>query len=124
MEKLTIDDFVKLPNPTPGTNHRPEIITGQHKAKELGGMFGILVPGGSVPYHYHTNRESVIFFISGEGIEIREEGELPVRAGDVLFIPAGEKHATVNRSDHELRYLEFFTRPPVGADFVEVKDEP
>jgi quercetin dioxygenase-like cupin family protein len=65
------------------------------------------VPGSQVPYHYHKNRESIIIFISGEGIEIIEGEEFPVKTGDVLFIPAGEKHTTLNRSDHDLRYLEF-----------------
>ena len=85
-------------------------------------MFGVLVPGGRVPFHYHRNRESIIIFISGEGTEITEGGEFAVKTGDVLFIPAGEKHATVNPTDHELRYLEFFTNPPVGADFVETEE--
>ncbi len=46
---------------------------------------------------------------------------MPIKAGDVLFIPAGEKHQTINRSGKDFRYLEFFTCPPLGADFVEAK---
>ncbi|MFC1798870.1 cupin domain-containing protein, partial [Thermodesulfobacteriota bacterium] len=118
-----IDDYVKLENPTPGKPHRPEILTTQHDAKNLGGMLGLLPAGTQVPYHFHKNRESVIFFISGEGIEIIEGEEFPIKAGDVLFIPSGEKHTTINRSDRDLRYLEFFTCPPVTADFFEVKED-
>ena len=44
-----------------------------------------------------------------------------VKAGDVLYIPPGEKHQTINRSAKDFRYLEFYTCPPIGADFVEVK---
>ena len=72
---------------------------------------------------YHKNRESIIVFISGEGIEVIEGEEIPIKAGDVLFIPAGEKHTTINRSDKDLRYLEYFTCPPAISDFVEVKSD-
>jgi quercetin dioxygenase-like cupin family protein len=122
MKMFRIEDYVKLENPTPGEAHRPEILFPEHKANSLGGMLGLLVPGSQVPYHYHENRESIIIFISGEGIEIIEGEEFPVKTGDVLFIPAGEKHTTLNRSDSDLRYLEFFTCPPVSADFFEVKE--
>jgi quercetin dioxygenase-like cupin family protein len=115
------EEYVKMTNPTPGKPYRPEILTKEHQAKNLGGMFGLLVPGSQVPYHYHNNRESIIIAISGEATEVIEGKESPIKAGDVLFIPAGEKHTTINRSKQDFRYLEFFTYPPIGADFVEVK---
>ena len=59
--------------------------------------------------------------ISGEATEILEGKEIPIKAGDVIFIPRREKHTTVNTSHQEFRYLEFFTCPPVGTDFVEPK---
>jgi hypothetical protein len=50
----------------------------------------------------------------------------------VLLIPSvclaqgkelpGVKHTIENNSDKEIRYVEFFTHPPVGADFIEVKE--
>jgi uncharacterized cupin superfamily protein len=121
MKIFRTEEYIRLKNPTPGQLYRPEILSAADGARDMGGMLGLLVPGSRVPYHYHRNRESVLFIISGEGIEIVEGEEFSVKAGDILFIPAGEKHAILNRSDHELRYLEFFTCPPVGADFVEVK---
>jgi uncharacterized cupin superfamily protein len=122
MKMYRIEDYVNLENPTPGDSHRPEILTAEHNAINLGGMFGLLVPGSQVPYHYHQNRESVIIFISGEGLEIIEGEEYAIKAGDVLFIPVKEKHMTINSSDKDLRYLEFFTCPPVTADFCEVTE--
>ena len=121
MKVFKAQEYVKMKNPTPGESYRPEILTAEHGAKGLGGMFGLLVPGSRVPYHYHLNRESVIFVISGEGTEVIDGKESPVRTGDILFIPAGEKHTIINTSGQDLRYLEFFTCPPLGADFVEVK---
>jgi quercetin dioxygenase-like cupin family protein len=121
MKVFKSEEYVKMPNPTPGQPYRPEILTKEHHAKNLGGMFGLLVAGSQVPYHYHNSRESVIIAISGEATEVVEGKEFPIKAGDVLFIPAGEKHTTINRSQKDFRYLEFFTHPPIGADFVEVK---
>lgn len=123
MKLFKTEDYLKKENPNPDRPYRPEILTAEDNAKSLGGMFGILVPGSQVPYHYHRSRESVIMVISGRAIEVIEGQEIPIKAGDVLFIPAGEKHTTINRSSEDFRYLEFFTCPPVTADFVEVKDE-
>ena len=121
MKVFKVEEYVNMENPNPGMPYRPEILTDEHQAKGLGGMFGLLAPGNQVLYHFHNNRESIIMVISGEAIEVIEGEEIPIKAGDVLYIPPGEKHATVNRSDKDFRYLEFFTFPPVSSDFVEVK---
>ncbi len=121
MKVFKTEDYINFENPTPGEPHRPEILTSEDNANDLGGMFGLLVPGSQVPYHYHTKRESVIVAISGEAIEVKDGEEFAIKAGDIIFIPAGVKHTTINRSDKDFRYLEFFTNPPVSADFVEVK---
>jgi quercetin dioxygenase-like cupin family protein len=121
MKIFKSEEYIKMANPTPGKPYRPEILTREHQAKSLGGMFGLLVAGSQVPYHYHNNRESIIIVISGEAIEVIEGKEFPIQAGDILFIPAGEKHTTINRSSQDFRYFEYFTSPPLGADFVEVK---
>jgi quercetin dioxygenase-like cupin family protein len=120
LKRFRIDEYLQMENPAPGNPYRPEILTHEHQAKELGGMFGLLSSGNQVPYHYHRNRESLILVIAGEAIEVIEGKEIPIQKGDLIFIPAGEKHMTVNRSKKDFRYLEFFTRPPLGADFVEV----
>ena len=120
MKRFKTADYVQMVNPTPGETFPPEILTDKHGAKDLGGMFGLLPPGTQVPYHYHKKRESVIMIISGEGIEIMDGEEIPISTGDVFFIPVCVKHTTINNSENDLRYLEFYTQPPVGADFVEV----
>jgi len=115
------EDYAKLTNPNPGEPFRPEILTADQGAKNLGGMFGLLPPKSQVAYHYHERRESIIVAISGEAIEVIEGQELPFKTGDIYYIPAGKKHTTINRTSQEFRYLEFFTSPPMASDFVEVK---
>jgi uncharacterized cupin superfamily protein len=121
MKLFKAGEYINLANPDPSQSYRPEILTSAQGAKNVGGMFGLLIPGSRVPYHFHKQRESIIFVISGEAIEVIDGQEIPIQAGDVLYIPAGEKHTTINRSKQDFRYLEFFTCPPLGADFVEVK---
>ncbi|NNK12626.1 MAG: cupin domain-containing protein [Desulfofustis sp.] len=118
MKLFTTLEYLEIENPQPGESYRPEILTDADNAKELGGMFGLLSPGNQVPYHYHQNRESVIVVISGEAIEVIEGEEMVIKEGDIIFIPSGHKHMTINRSDQDSRYLEFYTRPPLHADFV------
>ncbi|MEW6333045.1 MAG: cupin domain-containing protein [Thermodesulfobacteriota bacterium] len=118
MKIFKVDDYVKLDNPTPGKIHRREILNGDDLASELGGIFGIIVAGSKGEYHYHNRRESLLLIISGEAAEYVEGVEHPIRAGDVLFIRPGEKHTIVNHSDSDLRFLEFFTHPPVAADKI------
>ena len=121
MEIFRTEDFIKIENPNPSTRFRKEILTNEQKAENLEGIFGLLSPGNEVPYHFHSKRESIIIAISGEATEIVEGKEIPIKANDVLYIPAREKHMTVNRTDKDFRYLEFFTCPTGTADFIEVK---
>jgi quercetin dioxygenase-like cupin family protein len=118
MKIIKVEDLLKIENQTPGQPYRPEIKLDGDGFRNLGGMFGLLVPGSQVPYHFHNNRESILIPISGEAVEIVEGKETVVKPGDILLIPAGEKHTTVNRSASEFRFVEFFTSPPLASDFV------
>lgn len=120
MKVIKIQELCQQKNPTPGQPYRPEIRLDSDGLKNLGAMFGLLPPHTQVPYHYHRERESILIPLSGEAVEIIEGKETVIRPGDVLVIPAGERHATANRSDGEFRFLEFFTCPPLAADFVKV----
>jgi len=121
MEIYKVEEFTKIANPNPGTRFKKEILTDEQKAEKLGGLFSLLAPGNQIPYHFHNKRESLIIAISGEATEIIEGKEIPIKANDVLYIAAGEKHMTVNRTDKDFRYFEFFTCPPVASDYVKVE---
>ena len=121
MKIFKTEDYRRVKNPNPKEKYREEILTQENQANDLGGILVVLVPGSGPPYHYHEKRESIIMAISGEATEILEGKEIPIKACTVIFIPPGEKHTTVNTSQQEFRYLEFFTHPPAGNDFLEVK---
>jgi mannose-6-phosphate isomerase-like protein (cupin superfamily) len=91
------EKFAEMNNPTPGKTYKKDILK-ELNAQGLHGVFGLVVPrsqGGD--YHHHESGEHIIVILSGEGLEVVEGGEVPVKAGDVLFIPAGEKHTIANR---------------------------
>ena len=116
MEIYRIDEFIRMENPKPGTIFRQEIL----EAENLGGLFGLLAPGSQAPYHFHNKRESIIIAISGEATEIVEGKEIPIKANDILYIPAGEKHGMINKTDKDFRFLEFFSHSPGVVDRVMV----
>lgn len=118
MEIFRTEALIQMANPTPGEIHRLDLVTPEKGAKELGGFLVIILPGGEIPYHYHEKRESLLFLIKGEATEIVEGKEYPIKAGEVLSLPANEKHKIINRSDEDLRYLEFYA--PLDPDFIEV----
>jgi mannose-6-phosphate isomerase-like protein (cupin superfamily) len=70
--------------------------------------------------HSHTGFEECIFVLSGFGLTVADSGEYPLKAGDTLWIPAGEKHYTRNSGDVPLQLLCFF---PVG-DVASATSEP
>jgi len=123
MEIFKIEEFIKKENTNPSERFVQQILTKEQKAENVGGIFVVLPAGGKVPYHFHKKRESVHIVISGEATEIIEGKEITIKANDVLYIPAIEKHGTINRTDKDFRYLEFFTVEAGVTDFVEVTDE-
>lgn len=82
-------------------------------ARRLGASIDTLAPGKrGCPYHLHHAQEEMFVILEGEGT-LRVAGEfLPLRAGDVVFIPPGPEypHQIVNTSAAPLKYLSVSTR--------------
>jgi uncharacterized cupin superfamily protein len=81
-------------------------------AQQLGASIDVLAPGKrSCPYHLHHVQEEMFIVLDGHGT-LRVAGEmLPIRGGDLVFIPAGPEypHQIINTSDAPLRYLSIST---------------
>lgn len=63
--------------------------------------------------HLHSDFEECIYVLSGQGTMHAESGEHPVKPGDILLVPAGEKHMTANTGTEPLVLLCFFPVPDV-----------
>jgi mannose-6-phosphate isomerase-like protein (cupin superfamily) len=74
-------------------------------------------PRGS---HHHSEFEECIYVLSGQGTTFADTGEYPLKAGDTILIPPGEKHVTRNTGNEPLLLLCFF---PV-ADITKGTEEP
>src|SRR5579864_6489516 len=70
--------------------------------------------------HQHTDFEECIYVLAGRGTTSADSGEYPLRPGDTILIPAGEKHVTRNTGAEPLVLLCFF---PV-ADITRNTHEP
>lgn len=82
-------------------------------ARKLGASIDVLAPGKQgCPYHLHHAQEEMFVILEGEGT-LRVAGEmLPLRTGDVVFVPPGPEypHQIINTSDLPLKYLSISTQ--------------
>jgi uncharacterized cupin superfamily protein len=82
-------------------------------ARKLGASYDVLEPGKrGCPYHLHHAQEEMFVILDGAGT-LRVAGEyLPIKAGDVIFIPPGPEypHQIINTSEALLKYLSVSTR--------------
>jgi uncharacterized RmlC-like cupin family protein len=61
-----------------------------------------LPPGARAEPHLHEEHESAVYVLSGEAVMWhgeRLEQRMDIRAGDFVYIPAGEVHVEENASD-------------------------
>lgn len=76
----------------------------------------IPVPAAGEPprgRHVHNNFEECIYVMSGQGTTEADSGNYPLKAGDAIVIPPGEKHATRNTGTETLVLLCFFPAPDI-----------
>ena len=98
------DDLPKLISSVPG---RERVF---FVSKELTGMDDMLAgimrykKGASSPYHLHENCEHFYLIFEGEAVFESDTGTLDLKPGDLVFIPAEEKHQL--RSKTPLFYFE------------------
>lgn len=77
----------------------------------------LLLPGKGHSRHNHPDAEEILYILSGEGQQVVDDGEpFPVRAGDVLYIPAGVFHSTVNTGWEPVRLIALYN--PGGSELA------
>ena len=67
-----------------------ESVTGSKKCVVGRTIFG---PGGGAhEHHTHSNAEEVLYVVRGSGIAISGDEEFEIKAGDLVYVPAGDVH--------------------------------
>lgn len=98
---------LKLPG-----RHSLELVSGLTGSKSVTlRLVEIPVPSpGDKPRdpHRHQAFEECMYVLAGEGVTQSPTGNVAVRAGDTILVPAGEYHVTRNTGNEPLRLLCFF----------------
>ena len=71
-----------------------------------------LQPGATTPWHQHP-WEHEVFVLEGEGVVRTEQGEQPLTANTVVFVPPNEWHQF--RNTHPERPLKFLCLIPASG---------
>jgi uncharacterized cupin superfamily protein len=86
--------------------------TAQEIAGEIAGAktcivkIGTAQPGGTSVFHAHPHQEEVFYILEGAlTMTDKDQNKITARAGQALFIPAGDGHAAANLGDVKAVYL-------------------
>ena len=63
-----------------------------------------VAPGGHTPLH-HQPYEHEIYVMEGQGTVWRDGKEVPIKPGDVLYIPADEQHQFKNAANQTFKFM-------------------
>ena len=74
--------------------------------------------GVRLKFHAHDS-EQILIVTAGRGIVATEQEEKVVVPGDVIFIPAGEKHWHGATSDSEFSHIFIYRR---GSEYTQLED--
>jgi len=95
-----------------------QILLTDARAKQLGMLMVRFSKGVRNKFHSHST-DQVLFVTSGKGIVATEEEELEIQPGDIIHIPAGEKHWHGATEDSEMSHLAI---EAAGGELTQVEE--
>ncbi len=85
---------------------RKEIVTGEHSQVVL-----MSIPeGGDIGEEVHEV-DQVLIFVQGEGNAILNGNTNPVKAGHLVFVPAGTTHNFTNTGKEDMKLISIYSPP-------------
>jgi quercetin dioxygenase-like cupin family protein len=81
-----------------------QLLLTDETAKQLGILMVRFRKGVRNKFHSHST-DQVLFVTSGKGVVATEQEQVEIRPGDVIHIPAGEKHWHGATEDSEMSHL-------------------
>lgn len=82
----------------------------------------VLEPGKGHERHTHPDSEEILYFLSGEGEQTVADDERSVSAGEMVYIPSGVEHSTVNTSWEPLRFIAVYCPPGPEAEIRDLDE--
>ena len=78
-----------------------------------------MTPGFSTGRHVHLNADEFFYTVSGEGLVVLGgQQEIPIEAGDVVFVPKAHDHKLLNTGEESpLELLFFLDKPGLAETF-------
>jgi oxalate decarboxylase/phosphoglucose isomerase-like protein (cupin superfamily) len=96
---------------------KPLVATDNTDDPAVSMMHVVLLPGQGHERHNHPDSDEILYFLSGEGDQMVDDGEpFTVRPGQAVFIPKGAFHSTINRGWEPMAILAIYA--PAGAEAV------
>ena len=68
-------------------------------------MKGRLTPGSSIGYHRHDGEAEMVYILSGGGIELTDDGEVPVKPGECHYCQDGRSHSLINNGSEDMVFF-------------------
>ena len=103
----------------PGRGESIQLIDTGIGVESLDVHMNVLNPGGPRGrVHRHSKSDNVYIVKSGEGLLTIEGEAHTIVADDVVFIPAGVRHALSNVSDRKLVIYEIYAPAGPAFDFI------
>jgi quercetin dioxygenase-like cupin family protein len=106
---VALDDVPQID--LPGGSWSRMVVTDQSVSGNSASIgYSVFKPGTeTAPVAHET--EEVAYVLSGSGELRLDEGAVPFKAGDGLFVPAGVWHAVVNTGDEDVAMVFGFPFP-------------
>jgi len=76
----------------------------------------VLRPGNGHERHTHPDSEEILYVLSGEGEQTIADEKRSIGPGEMVYIPAGVEHSTMNDSWEPLRFLAMYGPPGPEAE--------
>jgi quercetin dioxygenase-like cupin family protein len=80
-----------------------------------------VTPGGHTPHHFH-DYEHEIYVLAGNGTILDGDQELPLAAGDVVFVAPNDVHQFRNTGGEPLRFLCLIPNSATGKNVTVVPE--
>lgn len=105
---MKVIHYTEVPAENPGAETKGVtvrwLISREDGAPNYFMRFFEIAPGGYSPLHRHP-WEHEVYILSGEGEVFGEEGVVPFRPGDAVFVPGEELHQFRNTSQEPLHFI-------------------